>query len=155
VPGQWRVISAGADPPPPSALSARRDAYQAPDGKGYLAFNCDGSPPTCGPSKAIYQDVRLGHGSAPAMTSYVFGGKAASLDGQTGRVQFVVGQLDAAGRWLRTDAVTATINGSDYTGVVSAPVALRHATAWLRYMVWVNGEKYTVKAGELFVEPRP
>ncbi len=151
----WRVIATDADPPGPSALIARRDGYQAPDGKGYLAFNCDGPPPTCGPSKAISQDMKLSHGLAPSTGRYVFGGKAASLDGQTGRVQFVVGQLDAAGRWLRTDAVSATINGSDYTAVVSDPVDLGHDAVWLRYMVWVNGEKYTVKAGELFVEPRP
>jgi len=135
--------------------AVRRDAYRAPDGRGYLAFNCDGSPQACGPSKAVFQDVRLGHGSAPSMGSFVFGGKAASLDGQTGRVQFVVGQLDAAGRWLRTDAVSATINGTDYTGVVSDPVVLRHDAVSLRFLVWVNGERYTVKAGELFVEPRP
>jgi len=136
-------------------LVARRDAFRSPDGRGYLTFDCDGPPPTCGPSKAIFQDMKLGHGSAPSMGHYVFGGKAASLDGQTGRVRFVVGQLDAAGHWLRTDAVSATINGSDYTGVVSDPVVLRHDAVSLRYLVWVNGERYTVKAGELFVEPRP
>ncbi len=155
VPGPWRVISAGTESSGPSVVAARRDAYRAPDGRAYLAFDCDGPPPTCGPSKAIFQDVRLGHGSAPSMGSYVFGGKAASLDGQTGRVQFVVGQIDAAGRWLRTDAVSVNITGSDYTGVVSDPVVLRHDAVSLRYLVWVNGERYTVKAGELFVEPRP
>jgi len=151
----WRAITTAADAPVPSALTTRRDAYKSPDGNGYLAFNCDGAPPTCVPSKGIYQDVLIDHGKAPPMSRYVFGGKVSALDGSTGSVQFVVGQLDAAGHWLQTDAVHAAISGSDYTAVTSAPVALRADAVWLRYLVWVNGEKYTVKVGEPFVEPRP
>ena len=97
----------------------------------------------------------MGAGTDPPMRSFVFGGKAAALDGETGTARFLVGQLDDAGRWLQTDAVDAAIAGSDYTSVVSQPVALLPDTAWLRFMVWVNGEKYTAAAGELFVEPRP
>jgi len=149
----WRVISAATDPPPPTALAARRDSYRAPDGNGYLVFNCDRGDAPCGPSKAIYQDRFVGRGLRPAATRFVFGGKAASTDRQTGRVRLLVGQLDVAGHWLRTDAVTETVTGSDYTSATSPPVTLRHDTVWLRYMVWVNGERATVKAGELFVEP--
>ncbi|MGI9023012.1 MAG: hypothetical protein ACR2HV_07255, partial [Acidimicrobiales bacterium] len=161
----WRVISAGADPPPPSPLAARRDTYRAPDGNGYLVFNCDGAMPSCGRSKAIFQDQflddddvprsggRSGPRSRPAMTKYVFGGKAAALDGEGGSAQFLVGQLSATGQWLQTDAVTVDVGGSDYTSVMSTPVTLLPDTAWLRYMVWVNGENYTVAAGDLFIEP--
>lgn len=151
----WRVISAAADPPPPSALAARRDAYRAPDANGYLVFNCDGGDAPCGPSKAIYQDSYVGHGLRPAAARFVFGGKAAAADGQDGQVRFLVGQLDASGRWLATDAVAATITANGYTAATSGPVVLRRGTVWLRYMVWVNGERSTVEAGELFVEPSP
>ncbi len=151
----WRVIPAGANPPTPAPVGARRDGYRSPDGNGYLVFNCDSGAHSCGPSKAIYQDRYVGAGTDPPMRSYVFGGKAAALDGETGTARFLVGQLDDAGRWLQTDAVDAAIAGSDYTSVVSQPVALRPDTAWLRFMVWVNGEKFTAAAGELFVEPRP
>jgi hypothetical protein len=148
----WTVVAATANSP--AHLVARRDSFRAADGNGYVLFNCgkgDADPSVaCGAAKAIYRDVPIGRDPPPRVS---FGAQAASLDGRKGRVTVVVGQLDAGGRWLKTDAVPADVEGAGYTSVASPPVDLVPGAARLRFVVWANGLAFPVQVDEPYIEP--